>query len=51
MDEKLHQAKVGLIQLKLDYDLANFLSVNSAWKYDLWALFEHVLAIFMRWSY
>ena len=29
----------------------NFLSMKSVGEYDLWALFEHVLAIFMRWSY
>ena len=51
MDQKLHQAKDGSDKLKMDYDLAIFLSVNSAWNSDLWAMFEHVLAIFMSWSY
>ena len=48
MDQQLHQAKDGSIKLKMDYDLAIFPSVKSAWDSELWAMFEHVLAIFMR---
>jgi hypothetical protein len=33
------------------FDLENLLSVETIWKPDLWALFEDVLSIFMRWSY
>jgi hypothetical protein len=32
-------------------DLEKFLSVETATLADLWAIFEHVLASFMRWSY
>jgi hypothetical protein len=32
-------------------DLENFLSVETTWKPDLWALFEDVLSISMRWPY
>jgi hypothetical protein len=33
------------------FDLENLLSVITALQTDLWALFEDVLVIFMRWSY
>ena len=47
MDPKLHQAKVGLIQLKMQLRLRIFFSVEPTIKNDLWAMFEAVPHIFM----
>ena len=47
MDHKLHQAKGGSIKLKMQLGLRNIFSVESTINNELWAMFEHVLAIFM----
>ena len=46
MVQKFHQAKVDLIKLKMQLGLRIFFNVDSTIKNDLWAMFEHVLAIF-----
>jgi hypothetical protein len=49
---KLQASKVGHSKTGGHFwDLAKFLSVEIAPLADLWAIFEHVLASFMRWSY
>jgi hypothetical protein len=47
---EIQSSKHRCMKLEFQFILRNVLSLQTIPKTDLWALFEHVMHIFMRWS-